>query len=162
MAHRRIFTARGQRRPTGTEYGRLRRLSGAIAMLVAVLGCDRTPSTVVQTPPDTSALRGIIRYYQTATGELGRPPKNMEELKAPLAPLTDEPDKYLRSTRDGEEFVVVWGLQLTKLPLDTIIAYERKGVDGKRLVLDLNGVVREVTPEEFAQLRFPKGYKPDS
>lgn len=137
------------------------RLCAAAAMLVVLFGCDRTPSTVVKTDPDISALRGIIRYYQTATGQLGRPPKSMEELKPVLAPLTNEPDKYLRSNRDGEEFVVVWNLQLAQLPLDTVIAYERKGVDGKRLVLDLNGVVREVPPDEFAKLKFPKGHNPD-
>ena len=129
---------------------------------VSVLGCQQTPNTVVHTPPDTSALRGIIRYYSTAASELGRPPQNMEELKAVLAPLTIEPDKYLRSTRDGEEFVVVWGLQLHQQSPNTIIAYERRGVDGKRLVLDLNAMVREVTPEEFAKLKFPKGHTPES
>src|SRR5262245_9262933 len=86
--------------------------SGPIFVLtvaVVVLGCGTTPSTVVKPPPDTSALRGITRYYQTAAGQLGRPPKQMSELRAVVATLTDEPDKYLRSTRDGEEFVVVWG-----------------------------------------------------
>jgi len=76
--------------------------------------------------------------------------------------LTNEPDKYLRSTRDGEEFVVVWGLDLYQQSPDTIVAYERKGVDGKRLVLDVNAMVREVTPEQFARLKFPKGHKPES
>ena len=162
MAQRRIDIASRQHQIAGTGSARLKRLCAAVGMLIAVVGCDRTPSTVVQTPPDTSALRGIIRFYVTAAGELGRPPKNMDELKSVLAPLTNEPDKYLRSTRDGEEFVVVWGLDLYQQSPDTIVAYERKGVDGKRLVLDVNAMVREVTPEQFARLKFPKGHKPES
>jgi hypothetical protein len=130
--------------------------------ILSLVGCQRTPSSVVHTPPDTSALRGIIRYYATVTAEKGRPPENMDDLKAVLAPVTDEPEQYLRSTRDGEEFVVVWGQHLNQLSPDTIIAYERKGVDGKRLVLDLNSMVREVTLEEFSKLKFPKGHKPES
>jgi hypothetical protein len=84
----------------------------------------------------------------------------MEELKSVLKPLTKDPDKYVRSTRDGEEFVVVWGVQMDQLPLDTVVAYERKGVDGKRMVVNLNGEVREVSAEEFLKLKFPKGHKP--
>jgi hypothetical protein len=162
MAQRRIDTAIRQDHAIGTGSARSKRLCAAVGIVIAVFGCDRAPTTVVQTPPDTSALRGIIRFYVTAAGELGRPPKNMDELKSVLAPLTNEPDKYLRSTRDGEEFMVVWGLNLYQQPPDTIVAYERKGVDGKRLVLDVNAMVREVTPEEFAKLKFPKGHRPDS
>jgi hypothetical protein len=162
MAQRRIHTARHQDRKSGSGPARLKRFCAAVGILFAIFGCDRTPSTVVYTPPDTSALRGIIRFYVTAASELGRPPKNMDELKSVLAPLTNEPDKYLRSTRDGEQFVVVWGLNLYQQPPDTIVAYERKGVDGKRLVLDVNAMVREVTPEEFANLKVPKGHKPES
>ena len=61
---------------------------------------------------------------------------------------------------DGEEFVVVWGLNLESLPADTVLAYERKGVDGKRMVVTLNGEVREVSEDEIATLKFPKGHKP--
>jgi hypothetical protein len=154
------ISTRGGRRVNAIEYSTLNYL-WVVAAFGSLLGCQGAPSTVVQTPPDTSALRGIVRYYVIATGELGRPPQNMDELKSVLAPLTKEPDKYLRSTRDGEEFVVVWGQQIHALPAGTIIAYERKGVDGKRLVGDINANVREVTTEEFTTLKFPKNYKPE-
>ena len=155
-----ISTRRG-RRVISFEYSTLNCLCVVVAF-GSLFGCQGSPSTVVHTPPDTSALRGIGRYYVIATGELGRPPKNMDELKAVLAPLTNEPDKYLRSTRDGQEFVVVWGQQLHALTAGTIIAYERTGVDGKRLVGDINANVREVTAEEFTKLKFPKDHKPES
>jgi hypothetical protein len=132
----------------------------AACLIASVLGCaadtDKPPP-----PKDSNNLRGIIRCYVTATGNLGRPPKNMDELKAVLAGLVDDPSPYFRSTRDGEEYVVVWGLQLGALPADTIIAYERTGVDGKRMVINRDGVAKEVSKEEFAGLKFPKGHKPE-
>jgi hypothetical protein len=105
-------------------------------------------------------LRGITRVYAIATRDLGRPPKNMDELKAVYAQADPDPSKYVRSARDGEEFVVAWGVNLRNAPEDMVLAHERTGVDGKRMVVMLNGMVREVTAEEFATLKFPKGHKP--
>ena len=129
-------------------------------LITSAYGCG---SDVDKPPPpkDSNNLRGIIRCYVTATGNLGRPPQNMDELKAVLAGLVDDPSPYFRSTRDGEEYVVVWGLQLDSVPADTIIAYERTGVDGKRMVINRDGVAKEVTKEEFSKLKFPKGHTPE-
>jgi hypothetical protein len=84
----------------------------------------------------------------------------MDELKAVYAQADPDPSKYVRSARDGEEFVVVWGLNLENVPADTVLAYEKTGVDGKRMVVSLNGMVREVSEDEFATLKFPKNHKP--
>lgn len=143
----------------------IRKLRKAIAfigawLLASSLGCQ---SDVDKPPPpkDSNNLRGIIRCYVTATGNLGRPPKNMDELKSVLAGLLDDPSPYFRSTRDGEEYVVVWGLQLDSVPADAIVAYERTGVDGKRMVITRDGVAKEVSKEEFGSLKFPKGHTPE-
>jgi hypothetical protein len=85
----------------------------------------------------------------------------MDELKAVLAGAVDDPSPYFRSTRDGQDYVVVWGLQLDTIPADTIIAYERTGVDGKRMVINRDGQAKEVSKEEFASLKFPKGHTPE-
>ncbi|HEY3392196.1 MAG TPA: hypothetical protein VGK58_05790 [Lacipirellulaceae bacterium] len=85
----------------------------------------------------------------------------MDELKSVLAGLLDDPSPYFRSTRDGEEYVVVWGLQLDSVPADAIVAYERTGVDGKRMVITRDGVAKEVSKEEFGSLKFPKGHTPE-
>jgi hypothetical protein len=111
-------------------------------------------------PTDPNMLRGIVRIYGIAFNELHRPPQNIDELKAILAPVTSEPDKYLRSTRDGEEFAVVWGLQFDQTAPDTVVAHEKKGVDGKRMVVTADGTISEVSAEEFAKLKFPENYKP--
>jgi hypothetical protein len=68
--------------------------------------------------------------------------------------------EYLISKRDGEEFVIVWNVNLNNTPADTIVAYERTGVDGKRMVVSANANVREVSADEFSQLKFPKGSTP--
>jgi hypothetical protein len=101
----------------------------AMLICIGLTGCGQSGRTV-PAPTDVTLLRGIIRVYATAANELGRPPQKMDELRAILAPVDKDTDKYLRSKRDGEEFVVVWGQDLDHLPGDTIVAYERKGIDG--------------------------------
>jgi hypothetical protein len=86
----------------------------------------------------------------------------MDELKSVLVGAVDDPSPYFRSTRDGQEYVVVWGLQLESVSPDTIIAYERTGVDGNRMVVNRDGIAKEVSKEEFAGLKFPKGHTPET
>jgi hypothetical protein len=127
-------------------------------LLGASVGCQKESGP--PPPTDPNMLRGIVRIYGIAANELKRPPQNMEELKTVLAPVTNEPDKFLRSTRDGQEFAVVWGMQIDQTAPDTVIAHEQKGVDGKRMVVTADGTVSEATAEEFSKLKFPKNYKP--
>jgi hypothetical protein len=127
-------------------------------LLVACSGCGNSKEP--PPPTDPNMLRGIVRIYGIASNELHRPPQNMDELKAVLAPVTNEPDKFLRSTRDGQDFAVVWGLRIEQTAPDTVIAHEQKGVDGKKMVVTADGTVSEATAEEFAKLKFPKNYKP--
>ena len=100
-------------------------------------------------------LRGIVRTYTIATRDLGRPPKNLDELKAVVAPAADDPSIYFRSNRDGQDFVVVWGLKLNSTPPGTILAYERAGVDGRRMAVSTDGNMREISADEFAKLKLP-------
>jgi hypothetical protein len=124
-----------------------------------LVGCQAEQGPPAPTNP--VVLRGIVRLYGMAQSNLGRPPRNMDELKAVLAQVTtDDPSKHLTSTRDGEEFEVVWGINSSTSSTDTVVAYEKKGVDGKRMVVTVDGTVSEVSPEEFAKLKFPKEHKP--
>jgi hypothetical protein len=125
-----------------------------------VIGCQGGNSAPV--PSDPSMMRGVISTYRTAASMLGKPPASMDDLKQVLAPLSDDPGQYLRSKRDGQDFVIVWGLNLDTLPPDVVVAYEQNGVDGKRMVVMPRGDVREVTSEEFAKLKFPKDHQPKS
>jgi hypothetical protein len=146
----------------------MRRVGGCarrrfVGLLLAVgmtaVGCDG--GTRVNKPPDESNIRGIVRVYGIAARDLGRPPKSIQELKAVYAQADPDPSKYVCSPRDGEEFAVVWGLNIESSPADMVVAYERKGADGKRMVVTADSMVRDVTDEEFKQLKFPKNYQPE-
>jgi hypothetical protein len=135
-------------------------LVASAAVMAAAIGCGGGGGSTAPTPTDASMLRGVVSTYRIATRDLGRPPQNVEELKTVLAPVSKEPMEYLISKRDGEEFVIVWNVNLNNTPADTIVAYERTGVDGKRMVVSANANVREVSADEFSQLKFPKGSTP--
>ena len=144
----------GGRRAWRTVFGSL-----LVMAVVVATGCGS--GTRVNKPPDESNLRGIVRVYGIATRDLGRPPKNMGELTAIYAQADSDPEKYVRSPRDGEVLVVVWGLDIERQPADMVIAYERKGADGKRMVVTADSIVRDVTNDEFTKMKFPKDYKPE-
>jgi hypothetical protein len=129
----------------------------ALAVCVSI-GCRGDSSQPV--PSDPSMMRGVVSTYRTAASMLGRPPENMDDLKKILAPLSDDPGQYLRSKRDGQDFIIIWGLNLDAIPPDEIVAYEQTGANGKRMVVTATAQVREVTAEEFATLKFPKDHQP--
>jgi hypothetical protein len=130
-----------------------------VLVFVSALGCGG--GTVVTPPTDQSNLRGIVRVYGIAARDLGRPPQKIEDLTAIYRQADPDPEKYVRSARDGQEFVVVWGLNIESAPADMVVAYERTGVDGKRMVVTADGMIREVTTDDIAQLKFPKNHKPE-
>jgi hypothetical protein len=120
-------------------------------------------------PPVTEQLRAIGLAYAKATTELERPPTKKEDLY-PYFPKDDDPEKtknpadYFISLSDGEEFVIDWGFDIRTVRISDhpktmpVIAYEKKGVDGKRFALQVRYVVH-VTDEDLAELPFPRGFK---
>ena len=126
-----------------------------------VIGCSQSSSNMPK-PNDFSLLRGVVSTYRVANSSLGHPPQNIDELKSVLAPLLKDPSEVLRSKRDGEDFVIIWGLDLNSAPGDLVVAYERTGVDGKRMVVTADANVTEVSATEFANLKFPNGHQPAS
>lgn len=154
---KRDFICRSRKR---WETGAVAGWALAVALLAVSVGCQ-AEARKAPVATDTNLLRGVVRCYAVAARDLGRPPQKMDELAAVLAPATDDPMQYLRSLRDGQEFVVVWGLELDNYSPNTILAYERTGMDGKRMVVNLNGDVTEVSSEEFEKLKFPENYKPE-
>jgi hypothetical protein len=118
--------------------------------------------------PVLSQLWAITRAYTDAIGGNERPPANKEELLPYLKSYKDRQqpgtEADLRSERDGQEFVIHWGVDLRQEDLHgdpakmLVLAYEKTGKDGKRFVSQIRDV-REVTDEELRQLPFPEGYK---
>jgi hypothetical protein len=121
----------------------------------ALPGCSPQPA-VIGSPKETRNLIFIATaYIDAADGKLGRPPKDLEELKPYLEGMGDV-DDLLVSPNDGMPYAIVWGVKPGQSPL----AYEQKGKDGSRLVVDARLMPWRVTEEQFARLRFPPGHKP--
>ena len=109
------------------------------AILLVLAGCSSSPAVK---PDETQNLRKIQTAYDAAARQLGRPPANLDELRPHLASLGDA-DAILRSPRDGQPYVIVWGVdprQARTMP-PPLVAYEKAGANGKHYALTVMGVV---------------------
>jgi hypothetical protein len=103
---------------------------------------------------ETENLSKIERAFDNATAKLGHPPANVEQLKPFLQEFGDA-EQILRSPRDGEPYVIIYGVDIRK-PFEMpppIWAHEKSGANGKRYVLTVMGS-RSMTDEEFAKAKF--------
>ncbi len=140
-----------------------RRLAWILGLLVAA-GCSG-PHRGAPPNPTQSRLLKIGEAYRRATYRLGHPPANFEEIKPSLLGAKDE---ELRSPNDGEQFVIIYGVDYDKLPVPSdrksaIGAYEKKGAGGKRYVLRLSPRPRSLmtdalSDEQWKHAAFPPGY----
>lgn len=133
------------------------------ALLSLFLAC-RPAEVVTRIPVDHASLQGLVTIYVYAAAELGRPPQSVDELQSTFEKASiEDPSQMLTSTRDGQPFVIIWGLDVTGryAGADAPIAYEREGLDGVRLVVTCGLQVLEVSDAEFADLHWPEGYEPE-
>jgi hypothetical protein len=133
-------------RPTERITPRIFTLCVLISLSVA--GCTRTTLPAVK-QQDTANLTTISLAYNRATDKLGRPPKDLEELRPHLKDLGD-PDAILRSPHDGQPYVILFGRDIRKIDVmpPPIIAYEQQGANGIRYVLNAMGI-QPMTEEQF-------------
>ncbi len=107
----------------------------------------------------------IYVAYMRFSADQKRPPRNAEELKPFLAEFGNA-DDILRSPRDGQPFVVCWGVDMRQAPASEgkpmpVVMYEKQGVDGRRYVLTAPfRKVEVLSDQEFRQASFPPGYSP--
>jgi hypothetical protein len=150
-----------------------RRKSGAVAFLCfgfLLAGCS--PKYEAQSASQVEInLSKVGRAYMLASAGLKRPPKNSRELVPYLKEL-GESEEALRSPRDGEELVILWGLKgndlLPRAPsadLKTdqrfpVLAYEKRGQGGSRWVLQVPNRVTLMTGDEIQAAYFTGGNKP--
>jgi hypothetical protein len=66
----------------------------------------------------------------------------------------------LTSSRDGQPYVVIFGVDLGARNSPDTFVYEKTGADGKRYVLTMSRDVRQLTDAESAQATFANGHKP--
>jgi hypothetical protein len=107
-------------------------------------------------------LQSINGAYVKTTQKLGRPPKDAQEIRPALQEIGD-PDQLLRSPSDGQEFVIIWGVDpRVQMPKDgklPVLAYEKKGSGGKRYVLQMPTMITTLTDDELRNAYFPGGHK---
>jgi hypothetical protein len=126
-----------------------------LALIVYVGGCSKANVEVpTGSAAETENLTAIRKAYMAATTRLGRPPKDLDELKPSLASEANA-DKLLVSPNDGLPYVIVYGAD----PRKNVIAFEQKGVDGVRVVVDQTQLPKKVNSEQFNMLTFPSGFK---
>ncbi len=108
--------------------------------------------------PSEERLHLIGLAINSATHDLGRPPRDLDELR-PFLREHGHPDRLLVSPTDGQPYVVHWGTDVRSAAYNTVLAYERSGAAGKRFVLTPTAVV-QLTDAELAEADFPAGFQP--
>jgi hypothetical protein len=137
-----------------------------VAALLCIAGCSSKP--VSREDEQTQDLNCIARAYGIIVNADHHAPKNVEEIKKLLsglhkADIVPDPEEILVSTRDGQPYVIIYGVNLGMVaPSPEILAYEKKGAEGKRYVLLMSRDVRQITDEEFKQAKFANGHKPEA
>ncbi|MCI0359464.1 MAG: hypothetical protein L0211_13390 [Planctomycetaceae bacterium] len=135
----------------------------AAAIAAASSGC----SSQAQSGEDetTTDLRSIARAYDSVIGMRRKPPRSVDEIKQVLVDFHDvgwvgPPDEVLISSRDGQPYVIILDVDLGAEISKDVLAYEKKGAEGKRYVLLTSRDVIQMTDDEFAQASFAQRHKP--
>jgi hypothetical protein len=137
----------------------------ALGLLLAAAGC-RPETDVVALTQAEQELTYIAVAYSEAHSQLGRGPKDAEELKPFLKDFGD-PDDLLISPNDEQPYVVVWGANPGGGPtpyqqMFPILAYEQKGVRGKRAITDVRGRPLTIPEADLPKLTFVGRHRPST
>ncbi len=138
---------------------------GLLTLLLFSSGCRSTTVTEQQVlDPTHERLMRIGLAYQQFNTNSGRPPAKAEDLQSILQ-ADGADDQVWVSGRDQQALVIVWNVDVRTpseaVPPSTVIAYERTGKGGKRLVRTLAGTTEELSAEDFAKATFPPGHTPE-
>ncbi len=134
---------------------------------IGVQGCSSSTPLIVKHPldPTHEKLLKIGAAYTRFCTAQGKAPAGPADLQPMLAPKGGEDDVW-RSSRDGQPFVVCWGVDLRK-PLSwakgvSVLAYENQGAQGSRYVATTFHNVELLSDKEFHEASFPPGHTPGS
>lgn len=126
------------------------------------LGCGSSPPTYdAKTIDAANQFSKVAAAYKQAYQKTRRPP-SADDLK-PFLKKHGDPDTLLTSPLDGMPLVIVPGPSPDDPPVEgeqPIIAYEKLGVSGKRLTVDIRGTVVFMSDAEFAKIKFAGGHQP--
>ncbi|HKB04985.1 MAG TPA: hypothetical protein VKD90_22370 [Gemmataceae bacterium] len=145
-----------------------RAIPGFAGLLVGVFtlpftaGCGSEPVKYDETTIKAAdQFRRVAVAYNQAAGRK-RKVASADDLK-PFLKEHGDPDALLVSPLDGKPIVVVPGITPGAEPGDDeqmIVAYEREGVNGKRMTVDIRGTVVIVSNDDFAKIKFAGGHVP--
>jgi hypothetical protein len=129
----------------------------AALVFAFTLGCTKAPKTRDLSPEELHLQKFSKLYYRFKEDQT-RPPADVQTLKTwakkklkknDLADLgIDDLDQAVTSPRDHQPYEIV-NLPMGMGPL---LAYEKNGVDGKRLCLNGGGSIMEVNEDTFKEL----------
>lgn len=142
----------------------------AVLFLVALsltVGCGSKGPVDVANNQSAQNLLHIWAAYSQASNQLGRPPASREELIPFLKNVAGDadPNLVLRSPDDNEDYVIVWGVNFLEIAkargnMNIVLAYEKRGKNGKRHVLKPQSQILVLSDEEFRSAAFPVGHTP--
>jgi hypothetical protein len=131
---------------------------------LAVVGCGKP-----EVKPLDEETMAAVRHFQKIGAAYNRayqakrkPPSSANDLKPYLKDAGGGAD-LLVSPNDGKPVVIVPGVAMDATPADdeqSIVAYDQTGVNGKRMMVDVRGMVHTVSDQEFAKIKFVGGHKP--
>jgi hypothetical protein len=121
------------------------------------IGCGGEKIEPLTTDPTVIALDKIGGAYIRGTP----PPKTKADLLA-IFKLSSFPKELLISPNDGQEFIIVYDVELKGLKVSgaqlPVVAFEKSGKDGKRYVLRGMNTIVQLTDEQLKSSVFPAGY----
>jgi hypothetical protein len=132
-------------------------------LIVSLSGCKQQPSPVLnKTDPCQERLLLLGQTYRQFNRDNHRPPRSAADL-LPLLQKRGATKEALDSTRDGQPFVVAWGLDITVPPAGKgrpVLAYEQQGLSQSRYVLSTMGNVELLQDQPFRESSFAPGFQP--
>jgi len=142
--------------------GVLTNVMGMCLIAALAAGCRRSDPLA---SPAAARLRGLAMIYLNHAAAKGSGPPSetvfrqyshsLDGITLQMAGVDPKSiDDTFVSLRDNEPFVVLWGVGISQLSGKSapLIAYEKTGVNGKRLVAYANTKLEHVDEERFQEL----------
>ena len=139
-----------------------RQHAAAFAILCSLLGCQSSAPLVVDNPipPIQDHLIRLGIAYARFIADKSVPPKGPGDVQPYLEKLGN-PEELLRSPRDNQPLTICWGVDISKpaawAKSTPVIAYEKNGVDGKRVCLDGDAKRRSPVGRRTPRSQFSAG-----
>ena len=129
-----------------------------LCCFLTTAGCETPPVSSEQQGDVYGQMNSIQACYLQYVMQRNRAPKSPDELLPLLKQVGVTGPDVFRSSRDGEDFVIFWGVKPDFTSGDnTVIGHEASGVDDQWIVMTSMGVV-SMSDAEFKSAKFPTGH----